>query len=155
MALCLHQPGFIFPSPELNTTGKERGEESFKNFCHFSMVGDINSSLQQCVFLLFLSVVYVPEKSFLVVFDISGQFQFKLRFCLSNCISVHSGNAFLVLNRCSTEGLSSGLHLGGQLRNISHCSGSPGLFPSSEGVTIVILDLTHRILNFVSHSGKN
>lgn len=42
-----------------------------------------------------VSDVYVPGEPFLVVFDISGQFQFKLSFCLSSCIS---GNASVVLN---------------------------------------------------------
>lgn len=46
-----------------------------------------------------VSDVYVPGEPFLVVFDISGQFRFKLSFCLSSCISVHPGNAFVVLNR--------------------------------------------------------
>jgi len=50
------------------------------------------------IFLLFLLVVYVPEKGFFVVFDVSGQFQFKLRFCFSNCISAHPGNVLVVLN---------------------------------------------------------
>lgn len=48
-----------------------------------------------------------------------------------------------------------GLHLGEQLRNIWHCSGSPDLFPSCGDVTIVILDLTHQVLSSVSHSEKN
>lgn len=62
-----------------------------------------------CFWLLFLDV---PEEAVLVVFGISGQFHFKLRFCLSSCTSVHPSNALLVLNRNSIEGLSSALHLG-------------------------------------------
>ena len=59
----------------------------------FSVLLVTNSPL-----FLFLLVVYLPEEPFLVVFDISGQFQFELSFCFSNCISVCPGNALVVLN---------------------------------------------------------
>jgi len=55
-----------------------------------------------------LLVVCTPEESFLVVFDILGQFQFKLSFCFSHCrvcfshcISAQPGNARIALNRYS------------------------------------------------------
>ena len=47
-------------------------------------------------------LVYVPEKLFLVVFDFSGQFQFEMSFCFSSCISVHPGNALVLLNGYSS-----------------------------------------------------
>jgi len=49
-----------------------------------------------------LLVVCTPEESFLVVFDILGQFQFKLSFCFSNCISARPGNALVVLGGYSS-----------------------------------------------------
>lgn len=88
-SVCLHlyKPGFLIPGPAVQQCWwKHRWRVWWESlpFQHCGWLIHLCSLTLGQYFLLL--VVYVPEESFLIFFDLSGQFQFELSSCFSNCI---------------------------------------------------------------------